>query len=113
RLVHAAAEDDVRSDGLAARAGVDDVRIRIGDVDRADRSGRDLSVAHREPRDAEVLRLPDAAAGGAHVEDVRLRAHARRRGRSAAAMRADVPPAQILIEIRIDGRVAAGLRGEL
>src|SRR5262249_35339857 len=64
----------------------------------------------RYPRDAVVLRLPDAAARRAHVEHVRLRPHADRRSRAPAAMRADRSPSQVLIQIRIDDGVAAGLR---
>ena len=110
RLVDAAADDHVRSDRFAAGAGVDDVRIRIGDVDRADRSGRNLAVGHRHPGDAVVLGLPHAAAGRAHVEHVGLRAHAGRRRRSAAACRADRSPAQILVGVRVDDDVRVGLR---
>src|SRR5262249_32267992 len=79
RLVDAASDDDVRSDGFAAGAHVDHVRIRIRDVDRADRSGRDLAVGDWQPGDPVVLGLPDAAARRAHIEDVRLRAYARGR----------------------------------
>ena len=99
-------------DRIASLPGpdVDDVRIRVRHVDRADRSGRHLAVGHRHPGDAVVLGLEHAAAGRAHVEHVRLRAHAGGRGRSAAAVRTDRSPAQILIRVRIDDDVGVRLR---
>ena len=107
--VHAAPEDHVRPDCLAARPDVDDVRVGIGDVDCANRSGRHLAVGDRRPRDAVVPGLPDAAAGRAHVEHAGLRAHAGRRRRAAAAVRPDRSPPQILIGLRIDDGVRARL----
>src|SRR6185503_21181958 len=84
RFVDAAAEDDVGPNRLAAGADVDHIRVRVGHVDRADRPGRDLPIRDRHPGDAVVLRFPDAAAGRAHVEDVRLRSYAGGRGRASA-----------------------------
>ena len=110
RLVDAAPEDHVRTDRFAAGSHVDDVRIRVGDVDGADRAGRDLAVGHREPRDAVVLRLPHTAAARAQIEDAWLRADARGRRRAAAAMRTNRSPAQVLIRFQIDGGVCVGLR---
>ena len=107
--VHAAPEDHIRPDCLAARPDVDDVRVGIGDVDCANRSGRHLAVGDRRPRDAVVPGLPDAAAGRAHVEHAGLRAHAGRRRRAAAAVRPDRSPPQILIGLRIDDGVRARL----
>src|SRR5947209_11812643 len=110
-LVDAAAENHVRANRLAAGADVDDVWIRVGDVDRADRSRRDLSVGRGEPGDAEVLGLPHAAAARAHVEHVRLRADAGDGRRAAAAVRPDLPPAHVLIRPGIGDRVWIRLPG--
>ena len=110
RAVHTAAENHIRPNRFAAGADVDDVRVGIGDVNGPDRSGCDLSVAHRRPGDAEVLRFPHAAAGRAHVEHVGLRADAGRGRRTAPAMRADRSPPQILIRVRIDRAARRCLR---
>ena len=109
-LEDAAAEDHVRSNRFAARADVDDVGVGIRDVDGADRSGGDLPVGDGRPRQPVVLRFPHAAAGRAHVEDVRLRAYADGSRRSPAAVRADRSPSQILVCVRVDRVVAVRLR---
>ena len=61
---------------------------------------------------AAVLGLPDAAAGGAHVVGAGLAAHAGDRGHASAARGPDVPPAEILIELRLDGVRRSRLRGD-
>ena len=109
RSIHTAAEDHIGSDGFTAGAGVHDIGVRVGHVDGADRSRGDLAVGDRHPGDAVVFRLPHAAAGGAHVEDVRLRAHARGGRGSAAAMRPDGSPAKILVRPQIDDGVRVRL----
>ena len=66
-LVDAVAVRDVAADAGLARAGVDDVRIGVGDRDRADRGGEE-AVRDVLPVRAAVGRLPDAAGAGAEVE---------------------------------------------
>ena len=63
RLVDAVARHDVAADARLAHADVDDVGVRFGDGDRADRRARDLAVGDRRPVRAAVGRLPEAAAG--------------------------------------------------
>src|SRR5439155_23679690 len=105
RLVPTAAEDHVRADRLAAGPDVNDMRVRVGDVDGADRSGGDLSVGHREPGVAVVLGLPHTAAARAHVENVRLRPNAGRGRGASAAMRPDRSPAEVLLRFQINNPV--------
>ena len=81
-----------------------------GDRYRANRSRGNLSVGHGDPAHAVVLRLPHAAAGRSHVEDVGLRSHAGGRRRSSASRRADRSPAEVLIRIRVDDDVRIRLR---
>ena len=94
RLVGPAALDDVAAKLGFAGADVDDVRVRLGDGDGADRRVVDLAVRHRLPGDAAVGRLPQAAAGRAHVGLVRPRRAAGDRNRPAAARRTEAAPAQ-------------------
>ena len=62
-LVDAVARHDVAADARLAHADEDDVGVRLGDRDRADRRAVDLAVGDRRPRAAAVGRLPQAAAG--------------------------------------------------
>ena len=112
-LVDAAADDHVAADRGAPGADPDDVRVGLGDVDRADRSGFDLAVGDRRPVGATGLRLPHTAAGRAHVVGAGLAAHAGNRGDASAPRRPDVPPAQILKRARLRAggrRLHSGLR---
>ena len=111
-LEDAAPDDHVRADGRRAGADVDVVGTRRGDVDRADRAGRDLAVADRVPVDAGVVGLPHAATGGADVEGVRLLPHARQAGDAAAASGTHVAPAQPLIGAVRHEPIGVGLRME-
>jgi len=88
---------------------IDDVGVRLGDADRADRARGDLAVADRPPEGAAVFGLPDAAARPAHVEGARLAADAADRRDAAAAVRADRPPLQVLVAGRVDELVDVGL----
>ena len=94
RLVGAAALNDVAADVRLAGADVDDVGIRGGDGDRADRRVVDQAVGHRLPGRAAVGRLPQAAAGRAHVVLVRPRRAAGDGNGAAAARGAETAPAQ-------------------
>src|SRR5579872_6030739 len=67
RLVRAVTLDDVAANVRFACADVDDVRARRSDGDGADRGARDEAVGDGAPRIAAVGRLPQAAAGRAHV----------------------------------------------
>ena len=91
-LVDAVARHDVAADARLPHADEDDVGIRLGDGDRADRGALDLAVGHRHPVLAAVGRLPEAAAHGAEVGLARPSLHAAHRDRAAAAIRADAAP---------------------
>src|SRR5262245_53467103 len=67
RLVEPDARRDVAGRARAAGAAVDDVRVRLGDRDRADRRGFEVAVRDVRPRRARVDGTPDASAGAAHV----------------------------------------------
>src|SRR6185436_8769729 len=92
-----------------AAAGVDDVGIGGRDGDRADRAAR-LVVEDRRPDAAGVGRFPDAAVVDADVEDVRLAGDADGGDGAAAAEGADVAPAELLEEGRVE--VGGGADGE-
>ncbi len=96
RLVDAAPRDHVAADAVRAGADVDDVRVGVGDIDGADRSGTEVAVGDVVPGRAVIGRLPDAAARGAHVEGTGLLRDSRHRRDPAAARRADHPIAQVL-----------------
>ncbi len=79
----------LRRPSVGARADVDDVRVRVGHVDGADRAGAEVTVRHVDPGRAVVGRLPDAAAGRPHIKGARLLGDAANRGNPAAAGRTD------------------------
>ena len=99
RLVDPVARRQVAAQARLAHADVDDVRIRLRDGDRADRSGPEEAVRDVAPGHAGVVGLPDAAAGRAHVVDERLAGDAGDRRHAAAAIRADAAPAQRRAEV--------------
>ena len=112
RLVDAAADDHVRADGGAAGADPHVIGVRGRDVDRSDRAGRDLPVAHRHPRNARIVGLPDAAADAAEVEGVGLLAHAGIGGDAPAARGADAAPLQVLVGVQRNDLVGVTLGGD-
>src|SRR5262249_1931544 len=63
---------DVAADRRLARAGVDDVGVRLRDGDRADGGGAEVAVRDAAPGRAAVGGLPDAARTGAVVEGHRI-----------------------------------------
>ena len=83
----------VAADPVGAGADPDDVRVGGGHVDGADGAGLDEAVGDVEPALPGVGGLPHAAAGGAHVEGVRLLGHAGHGGDAAAARGPDHPVA--------------------
>src|SRR5687768_5483484 len=87
RFPHAASRRRVAANVGGTGADVDDVRVRIGDVDRADGAPEE-AVADVAPRHARVFGLPHAAAGGSDEEGVRLSSEARNGGAAATAERA-------------------------
>ena len=92
-----------RAIGASPRADVDDVRVGLGDRDRADRAGPEAAVGDGLPVAPAVGRLPDAAAGRAEVEGARLAGHARDRRDAAAAEGTDRPelePLELVGEAR-------------
>ena len=67
RLVDAIALDDVAPEAGFTHAGVDNVGIGGRDRDRPDRCRSEVGITDRGPGQAEVARLPDAAADRAEV----------------------------------------------
>src|SRR6185437_4811930 len=93
-LVHAAAgEDGVAGRGVAG-ADVEDLRIRGRHRHGADAAGLEVAVGEVAPVVAVVGRLPDAAAGGSHVENVGLVGNAGHGGDASAGEGADAAPVQ-------------------
>ena len=109
-LVDAVAGHDVAADARLAHADVDDVGVRVGDGDGADRRALDLTVGDRRPRRAAVGRLPEPAADGAEVGLARPAFHAGHGNRAAAAVGADAAPAEGVDDRLIDRVRSAALR---
>ena len=118
-LVDPVADDDVAAQAVGAGRNVDDVRVRIGHPDRADRPRPEVAVRDVAPVVPAVGGLPDAAAGGAHVEGGRVGAVARHGGDAAAARGAHVAVAQAAEQVggeargRRSGRWRGWGRGEV
>ena len=94
-----------------AGADPDNVRTRLVDRDRADRGHR-LVVEDRPKRQSTAGRLPQPAAGGADVDDLRVALHRVDRHDAAAhAGRADRPGLDSREQRRVD--VAGVLSSEL
>ena len=111
-LVDAVALHDVAAQLHLAHADVDDVGIRLGDRDSADRRAADLSVGDRLPRDAAVSGLPETAADRAEVVLVRTTRTSGGGDRSPAAIGSDVSPLQRGKDAVVIGAGRAGrLRG--
>ena len=91
-LVDAVARLDVAADARLARADEDDVRIRFRHGDRAHRRAANLSIRDRRPGFPAIGRLPQTAARGAEIPDVRLTLGAGHRQRSPAAIGPDASP---------------------
>ena len=90
--VDAVAGQDVAADARLAGADEDEVGVRFGHRDRADRRRRDLEVGDGVPVVAAVGGLPEAATGGAEVGFVRAALHAGDRDGAAAPVGAEVAP---------------------
>ncbi len=95
RLVDPVARGDVSPDVGLARADIDDAGIGRGDGDRADGRVR-LIVEDRPPRDASVVRGPDAARGGGGVVDEGAPRHAGHARHASPDRRTDQPELQAL-----------------
>ena len=104
RLVDAVALEHVAAQLGLAHPDVDDVRVRLGDGDRADRGGLEEAIGDGTPRQAAVGRLPQPAAGGAEVVLERPAGAAGHRLRAAAARGSERSPAQAGEQRRIDAR---------
>ena len=89
--IHALSHDDIAAQAVGAGGHIDDVRVALGDRDRADRGAAEITVGDRPPVVAVVGGLPDPAAGRTHVEGARVGAVARHRGDPAAPGGADHP----------------------
>ncbi len=99
RLVHPVARRQVGPDDARPAADVDDVRVRRGDGDRADRARR-LLVEERHPRGAVIGGAPDAAIVEADVEDVRLAGDTGQRASAPGPRRADLAPVHVAVDVR-------------
>src|SRR5439155_20513772 len=101
RFVHAVAGCEIRALQAFAAPDVDDVGVRRGYRERANRACG-LIIEDRLPGMAVVVSLPDAAVIDADVEDVRLSGDAGCADGSTSAMRPDAAPAQVLIEVGVE-----------
>ena len=94
--VNAVPHGDVAARAGGAGAHVNDVGVRGSDRHRADGPDGEIVVAQIRPGDAGVLRLPDAAPGRTHVEDMRLVGNAGDGGHPPAARRSHHPEIEVL-----------------
>ena len=79
----------VAADGGRAGAHIDDVRVAVRHVDRADGPGLDVAVRDVAPVEPRVVRAPHAAARRAHEIGQRLLGDPRHRRAAAAPRRPD------------------------
>jgi len=93
-LVHPVADGEVGPDDAGARSDVDDVGVRRGDGDGADRAGR-LVVEQGHPIGAVVGGSPDAAVVETGIEGVGLGGDAGQRTGTSGTSRTDVAPAHL------------------
>ena len=96
------ADRDVAPDARLTRARPHDARVGRRNRQRPDRGDR-LIVEDRLPVDAGVGGLDNAARGGARVVDQRVTRHTGHRTHAVAGG-ADVPPAQLAVDIGVDPR---------
>ncbi len=114
--IHPVAPGGTLSARLAlAHPGVHHVGVARGHGQRSDRSAPDEVVRDVVPAAPRVGRLPDATAGGAHVEGERFRRHTDHRGHAAAAVGADAAPVEPPEAGGVEGGRSrgAGRRGDL
>ena len=102
RLIQAVAGQDVAADARLAHPEEDDVGVRFGHGDRADRRALDLTVGDGCPRLAAVDRLPQPAADRARVRDLRLPLDPTHRQRASGARRSEAAPLEGLQDRRVD-----------
>ena len=84
------------------RPNVNDVCVGLGNRDGADRANIKVPVRDVFPTDSCVFGLPDAAAGGAHVIELRVIGHASHGRHSPAAIGPDHPPLHNVEECCVD-----------
>src|SRR6266545_655574 len=94
RLVDAVAHGEIRPLEALAASDIENLGIRGGDGERANRA-RLLPVKERRPDAAVIGRLPDASVVDADVEDIRPARHTRRPDRAPAPERPDAAPAHL------------------
>src|SRR5262245_49984600 len=109
RLEDAASDDDIRSNGGAARADPHMIGIGWRDIDRSDRPGRDLAITDRIPGDPGVIGLPHTAASRALIEGLRLLPHAGKPRDASTTRCAHVAPSEIFERERWDELVDVAL----
>ncbi len=93
-LIDAIPMRDITANRRLAHPRIDDVRVGLGDGNRADRRRGEEAVRDVAPGRAAVIRLPDAARARAVVIGHRVRHVARHRHAPPAPMRPDAPPFQ-------------------
>ena len=110
-LVDAVAGGEVRALQAFAAGDVDGVGIGVGNSDRADGAGG-LVVPEADPGLAGVGGLPDAAVDRAEIEGGGLGGNPGEGAGAAGAQGADLPPAHVAEEVRVDLGGSGGDRRE-
>jgi hypothetical protein len=108
RLIHTVAMTG-RHAANRSLAGPDVDNVDIGFSDGNGTNGTDVEkiVGDILPGDACVLRLPDTAAGSAHVVEPVIARHTRYRGNAATAPGTYIPPFEPVEKIRVN-RILSG-----
>ena len=91
RLPHAVAMGNVAAHGFFAGADINHVVVPGSHLDSADRAA-EKPIRNRSPTSAGVFGLPNAAAGSAKIERLRLPRNPGHRRRAATPKRPDLPP---------------------
>src|SRR4051794_13724334 len=82
--------------GVFTHADVNDIRITLGDSDRAHGTGLEITIGDVAPTDTHVLGLPETAAGRSHVVSLRIADHTRTSYRTPTTKRTGRSPLQRL-----------------
>src|SRR5262245_19322500 len=75
-------------------ADINDIRITLGDGDRAHGAGLEVTIGDVAPANAHVVGLPETAAGRSHVIGLRIANHAGAGHRSSTTKRSNRSPLQ-------------------
>jgi hypothetical protein len=114
RFVDAVARVEVTADVGLAGTRIDDVRVRVGDRDRADRARdpREFAVGDVRPVLAVVGALPNTTLDPAEIEEIGVAGHARDGDHATTDVGADAAPSELAHQFLSRGLCGGRGRGE-